>query len=130
MQCNRCWPLIGHNNIICAQSQTSIRKRLSLRASSPIWVSEVSLARTRERGGRAPRGFAARSRVLARLASLAQIGELARRLKKTWNVKSIVSQRLSHPFWKTFAAVFPDPTNRLWVFEYSISTNLKLLWKA
>ena len=28
----------------------------------------------------APRGFAARSRVLARLASLAQIGELARRL--------------------------------------------------
>ena len=30
----------------------------------------------------APRGFAARSRVLARLASLAQIEELARRLKK------------------------------------------------
>ena len=29
----------------------------------------------------APRGFAARSRVLARLTSLAQIGELARRLK-------------------------------------------------
>ena len=29
----------------------------------------------------APRGFAARSRVLARLASLAQIGELARRLR-------------------------------------------------
>ena len=28
----------------------------------------------------APRGFAARSRVLARLVSLAQIGELARRL--------------------------------------------------
>ena len=47
--------------------------------------------------------------------------------KKTWNVKSIVSQRLSHPFWKTFAAVFPDPTNRPWVFEYGISANLKLL---
>ena len=43
----------------------------SLRESSPIWVSEVSLARTRERGGRGP------SRVLPRLASLAQIGELA-----------------------------------------------------
>ena len=42
----------------------------SLRASSPIWAS---LARMRERG--APRGFAARSRVLARLASLAQIGD-------------------------------------------------------
>ena len=31
----------------------------------------------------APRGFAARSRVLARLASLAQIGELARRLSES-----------------------------------------------
>ena len=50
----------------------------SLRASSPIWASEESRARTRERG--APRGFAARSRVLARLVSLAQIGEHARRL--------------------------------------------------
>ena len=30
-----------------------------------------------------PRGFAARSRVLARLASLAEIGELARRLSET-----------------------------------------------
>ena len=30
----------------------------------------------------APRGFAARSRVLARLVSLAQIGELARRLQR------------------------------------------------
>ena len=38
---------------------------------------------SREREGllsAAPRGFAARSRVLARLVSLAQIGELARRL--------------------------------------------------
>ena len=55
--------------------------RPSLRANSPIWVSEVSLARTRERGGRrlAASPFA-RSRVLARLASLSQIGVLARRL--------------------------------------------------
>ena len=53
----------------------------SLQASSPIWASEVSLARTRQRG--APRGFAARSRVLARLASLAQIGELARAYKQS-----------------------------------------------
>ena len=44
----------------------------SLRASSPIWASETSLARTFS--------SAPRSRVLARLASLAQIGELARRL--------------------------------------------------
>ena len=46
--------------------------RGSLRASSPIWAS---LARTRERATKLPR-----SRVLARLTSLAQIGELARRL--------------------------------------------------
>ena len=77
----------------------------SLRASSPIQASEASLARTRERGAEesracnhplqifistpetpglrkasAPRGFAARSRVLARPFSLAQTGELARRL--------------------------------------------------
>ena len=54
----------------------------SLRASSPIWASETSLARTREREAK-PRGAeekAPRSRVLARLASLAQIGELARKL--------------------------------------------------
>ena len=49
----------------------------SLRASSPIWAREASLARTRERAAK-PRGAAPRSRVLARLA---QIGELARRLK-------------------------------------------------
>ena len=42
----------------------------SLRASSPIWASEASLG---------PSGLC-RSRVLARLALLAQIGELARRL--------------------------------------------------
>ena len=33
----------------------------------------------------APRGFAARSRVLARLAFLTQRGELARRLIRAWN---------------------------------------------
>ena len=43
--------------------------RISLRASSPIWASEASLARTRKRG--ADRGKA-RSHVLARLVSLAQ----------------------------------------------------------
>ena len=52
----------------------------SLRAGSPIWASEASLGRTRERRAEDPRGFAARSRVLARLVSLAQIGELASRL--------------------------------------------------
>ena len=46
-------------------------KNYSLRASSPIWASETSLART-----------VPCSRVLARLALLAQIGELARRLQK------------------------------------------------
>ena len=54
----------------------------SLRASSPIWASEANLARTCERAAK-PRGAGAsppRSRVLARLTSLAQIGELARRV--------------------------------------------------
>ena len=51
----------------------------SLRASSPIWASEVSLARTRT----SPflgHSQLRRSLVFARLASLAQTGELARRL--------------------------------------------------
>ena len=52
----------------------------SLRASSPIWASEANLAKTREGGASAPHGFAARLRVLARPVSLAQTGELARRL--------------------------------------------------
>ena len=53
---------------------------ISLGASSPIRASEASLARTRERAAK-PRGTEAlRSRVLARLASLAQTGELARSL--------------------------------------------------
>ena len=43
---------------------------VSLRASSPIWATETSLASL---------SSAPRSRVLARLTSLAQIGELARR---------------------------------------------------
>ena len=38
---------------------------------------------SRERASEGPRGFAARSRAPARLVSLAQIGELARRLLKT-----------------------------------------------
>ena len=41
--------------------------------------------RARGRLVKAPRGFAARSRVLARLVSLAQIEELARRLGSLWH---------------------------------------------
>ena len=54
----------------------------SLRASSPIWASEASLARTCERAAKPRRAEASppRSRVLARLTSLAQIGVLACRL--------------------------------------------------
>ena len=32
----------------------------------------------------------------------------------------LASQGLSHPFLKTFAAVFPDPTDRPWVCEDGI----------
>ena len=58
----------------------------SLRASSPFRGYREKYTRERHaRGdataeGAAPRGFAARSCVIARLASLVQIGELARRL--------------------------------------------------
>ena len=45
-----------------------------MRASSPIWAREASLARTCERAAKLE------VRVLARLTSLAQIGELARGL--------------------------------------------------
>ena len=52
----------------------------SLQASSPIWASETSLARSASERAK-PRGagetpLAPRSRVLARLASLAQIVKL------------------------------------------------------
>ena len=71
------WLVLCRFFCVFSQSKTicnlhSCYPQNSLRASSPIWASEVNLARTRERGG-----FVARSRVLARLA---QIGELARRL--------------------------------------------------
>ena len=64
------WPLSGHFKTKYIK-RDKCRRRFSLLASSPIWVS---LARTRERGA-----------VLARLASHAQIGELARRLEKVLN---------------------------------------------
>ena len=50
---------------------------ISLRASSPIWASEASLARTRERGAERPLPLAALP--LARSRET-QIGEPARRL--------------------------------------------------
>ena len=59
-QCSRC---VAIPDIACEQALLFL-------------ASEASLARTRERG-------AARSRVLARLVSLAQIRELARRLSQT-----------------------------------------------
>ena len=69
---------------VCAVLQYHLALRyavfhpLSLRASSPIWASKASLARTCEQATKTQR--APRSRVLARLTLLAQIGELARRL--------------------------------------------------
>ena len=63
----------------------------SLRASSPIWASEAGRARTRERA-------APRSRVLARLASLVQLGELARRLGKSSSLARLIFSYLYNPF--------------------------------
>ena len=71
-------------NSNCTLAQ--IRYKSSLRASSPFGGYREKYTRERHARGDAtaprlaPCGFAARFRVLARLASLAQIGELARRL--------------------------------------------------
>ena len=56
-----------HTHLVVKKPCFSSLGPLSLRASYPIWASEVSLA--------------AHSRVLERLASLSQIGELAGRLR-------------------------------------------------
>ena len=73
-------PICQSLNTTTWQYSINENKVGSLRASSPIWASEASLARTRERAAK-PRGAEApRSRVLARLALPAQTGELARRL--------------------------------------------------
>ena len=53
---------------------------MHLACERALLFGRASLARTREQGAPVPRGFAALSRVLARLALLAQIGKLARRL--------------------------------------------------
>ena len=60
----------------------------NLRASSPIWASEASLVSLLS--------SAPRSRVLARLTSLAQIGELPRRLslKQTLTLTSHLGQNI------------------------------------
>ena len=64
--------------------------RLSLPASSPIWASEVSLARTREQGAEERSNFYPRA-----LARLAQIGELARRLTRLEGLTSFPGQLFS-----------------------------------
>ena len=66
----------------------------SLRASSPIWASEASLAKTCERAAK-PRGAverpsAPRSRVLARLTLLAQLESLLAGYISSWLILVIL----------------------------------------
>ena len=68
--------------------------RLSLPASSPIWASEVSLARTREQGAEERSNFHPRA-----LARLAQIGELARRLTRLEGLTSFPEELFSIKTW-------------------------------
>ena len=42
------------------------------------------------------------------------------RMSRGTGLLRLASQGLSHPFWKTCAAVFPDPTDRPWVCEGGI----------
>ena len=69
----------------------SRRDTHSLRASSPVWASETGLARTHER--------AVKPLALVRLASLAQIGELACRLRysrKNSDIQEVNQISLNH----------------------------------
>ena len=69
------WPVI---NQLCFSERHFSANGISLRLSEvQMKFCERSLQALLSS---APRGFAARSRILVRLASLAQIGELARRL--------------------------------------------------
>ena len=82
------WPVI---NQLCFPERHFSANGISLR------LSEVQM-KFYERSlqallSSAPRGFAARSRVLARLASLAQIGELARRLWRMMPIEEGVIDR-------------------------------------
>ena len=86
--------------------------RISLRASSPIWASEASLARTRERA----------ARVLARLTSLAQIGELACRL--ILHMKYCTDLILGKAFCTIIFFHFPD--SRLSVLK---GFHFRFLWR-
>ena len=67
----------------------------------------------------APRGFAARSRVHARLASLAQIGELARRLKISCPLLSDTCGRWAKPNWNN-VDVWTRPMN-VWCYLWKSS---------
>ena len=109
---------------------TSLPERLSLRASSPIWTNEASLARTRERGAKGPcpsrlRRSLARSRETR--FSLTQIGELARRLWTTINYEQSIIflykvtqgvnhavERRSRELLNESVATLTDFTEKLW----------------
>ena len=101
----------------------SEEKPTILRASSPIWATEASLARTRDRGAfySAPRGLAARSRVLARLVSLAQIGELVCRLEPTLRIfckeVSILNSLRKQPTFLDATTGLISQGNDIWVVK-------------
>ena len=87
------WPVI---NQLCFPERHFSANGISLRLGEvQMKIYERSLQALLSS---APRGFATRSRVHARLASLAQIGELAHRLK--WSIHGSLHTRLSiRPCW-------------------------------
>ena len=74
--CMKCSTLYDQQKCLSVSGLLACEQALLFGRASRERASEGLLSST-------PRGFAARSRVLARLASLAQIGELARRLRFT-----------------------------------------------
>ena len=87
--CSTWGPIIGH--------RFRSLKLFSLRASSPIWASEVSLAR---------------------LALLAQIGELARRLEAFGSIQL----RFYHELWRMKLTLTDHATKkRIKLFQFSFT---------
>ena len=99
-----CWcPVVAYEQaLLFGQAKRASRERAS---EGPSLLSS------------APRGFAARSRVLARLVSLAQIGELARRLI-LWELNSFLMQTPSF---------VPINLHRCWPREWKRSIKDEIL---
>ena len=92
---------------------------ISLRVNSPIWASDASLARTRERGAERPLPLAASPLVRSREARFTRpIGELARRLCIYLNLLPQLRASVVGP---SQAITSPKATANFWHFEWTLT---------